>query len=87
MKCRQIHLGCPLNLFPGAEWLPGDTSSPSPERRTRRNLPVWLILRSGDLWPGECGDGNKDGQLGKRRAFCDGGFLVGGGGGVGTPTN
>lgn len=28
MKCRQIHLGCLLNLFPGAEWLPGDTSSP-----------------------------------------------------------
>lgn len=36
MKCRQIHLGCRLNLFPGAEWLPGDTSSPSPEQRRSR---------------------------------------------------
>lgn len=35
MKCRRIHLGCLLNLFPGAEWLPGDTSSPSPEQRRR----------------------------------------------------
>lgn len=78
MKCRQIHLGCPLNLFPGAEWLPGDASSPSPERRAHRNLGVWLISGSGDLWTSKRGDGNKDGQLRKRRAVYDGGFLVGG---------
>lgn len=36
MKCRRIHLGCLLNLFPGAEWRPGDTSRPSPEQRRSR---------------------------------------------------
>lgn len=41
MKCRQIHLGCPLNLFVGAEWLPSDRSSLSLKNLTHGN--------SGDL--------------------------------------
>lgn len=38
MKCRQIRLGPPLNLFVGTGWHPGDTSSLSLKHPTLGNL-------------------------------------------------
>lgn len=47
MKWRQIHLGCPLNLFPGAEWLPGDIQpiTGAPRSRTSGRLAHSTIRR------------------------------------------
>lgn len=77
MKCRRMHLGCLLNLFPGAEWLPGDTSSPSPATPLTE---IWAFgsFRRPDLRPRERGDGNKGGQLRKRGAVYSREFVVGG---------
>lgn len=38
MECRQIHLGPPLNLFAGTEWLPSDRSSLSLKHPVLGNL-------------------------------------------------
>lgn len=75
MKCRQIHLGCLLRLFPGAEWLPGDTSGPSPEQRRSRKSA--RSARSAIRRFTERGDGNKDGRLRKRGAVYSRGLVVG----------
>lgn len=63
MKCRQIHLGCLLNLFVGAEWLPNDGSSLSLKHPAHGNLGIWLIRHFRDLWLSICWGRNKDRQL------------------------
>lgn len=65
MKCRQIHLGCLLNLFVGTEWLPSDRSSLSLKHLALGNLRIWLIRHFRDLWLSICRGGNKDRQLRK----------------------
>lgn len=66
MKCRQIHLGCLLNLFVGAEWLPNDRSSLSLKHLAHGNLGIWLIRHLRDLWLSICRGGNKDKAIKKK---------------------
>lgn len=70
MKCRKIHLGCLLNLFVGAEWLPNDRSSLSLKHLAHGNLGIWLIRHFRDLWLSICRGRNKDRQLRRDPQEC-----------------